>query len=320
MTSVDDNDTVQIVPDPDKLFVYHRQQLSAMLDGELSPDEAKFMLRRLQHDVELAACWERWQVCGDVLRGQRNDLLPADFARRVAVAVGAGGHAAADVHEARVARRPRLARWGGGAAVAASVALMAVFVGRQLPEAALEPVAEPVPMVAQAGSAPAQAQDPVAAEAAPGVPVATIAAADVPAPETPVAQPDAAVALAAVAAAAEAPRRAAQRRATRTQPRAAAAQTAQAPVAIAAANDALPPASFADGAMTASDAFAMPQATARPWPRALLSPQSGFTVSSGGLLPREPRFEPRLPGGHLAPWGAPLAAPAEPQADAAVQP
>src|SRR5690606_36407727 len=62
---------------PDRLYAHNRRQLSAMLDGELSPDQARFMLRRLQHDGELAACWERWQVCGDVLRGRGHSLLPA---------------------------------------------------------------------------------------------------------------------------------------------------------------------------------------------------------------------------------------------------
>ncbi|NZA26934.1 sigma-E factor negative regulatory protein, partial [Luteimonas sp. SJ-92] len=91
----DDSEALQIGPDPDKLYLYHRQQLSAMLDGELSPDQARFMLRRLQHDVELASCWERWQVCGDVMRGQRNALLPADFAEGVARAIAGGDHALA---------------------------------------------------------------------------------------------------------------------------------------------------------------------------------------------------------------------------------
>ena len=54
MNHADDIDAMQIGPDPDKLLVYHRRQLSAMLDGELSPDEAKFMLRRLQHQRRIA--------------------------------------------------------------------------------------------------------------------------------------------------------------------------------------------------------------------------------------------------------------------------
>src|SRR3546814_12877083 len=76
-----------IQPQTDKLDDHHRQQLSAMLDGELLPDQAKFMLRRLEHDGELAACWERWQVCGEVMRGRQGALLPADFSRRVAAAI-----------------------------------------------------------------------------------------------------------------------------------------------------------------------------------------------------------------------------------------
>src|SRR3546814_9904393 len=88
MTPRDDtqaNDMIQ--PQTDKLDDHHRQQLSAMLDGELLPDQAKFMLRRLEHDGELAACWERWQVCGEVMRGRQGALLPADFSRRVANAI-----------------------------------------------------------------------------------------------------------------------------------------------------------------------------------------------------------------------------------------
>src|SRR5699024_9520710 len=129
MTPQDDTDSIQIVPDPDKLDRYHRQQLSAMLDGELSPDQARFMLRRLQHDAELADCWERWQLCGDLLRGQRNALLPADFAQKVSAALAAGNAPA----PAAVAQpgSPRLLRWGGGAALAASVAMVALLVGRQ---------------------------------------------------------------------------------------------------------------------------------------------------------------------------------------------
>ena len=31
----------------------HRQQLSALIDGELSADQARFLIRRLEHDQEL---------------------------------------------------------------------------------------------------------------------------------------------------------------------------------------------------------------------------------------------------------------------------
>ena len=101
------------------------------------------MLRRLEHDAELAECWERWQLCGDVMRGLHHDLLPADFSRRVALAIAGDGQrnaASADAGSppagARTAsgssRRASLSRWGG-AALAASVAMAALFITRQFP-------------------------------------------------------------------------------------------------------------------------------------------------------------------------------------------
>src|SRR5690606_10152354 len=102
-----------------------------LMDGDLAADEARFLLRRLQHDQDLAGCWERWQLCGDVLRGQGRAPAPAGFAARVAQAIAAD---AATKDAAPLAQPPRprhlLARWGGGA-LAASVALVALFMARQ---------------------------------------------------------------------------------------------------------------------------------------------------------------------------------------------
>ena len=66
-------------PLPDKFELHYRQQLSALIDGELPADEARFVLRRLQHDEELSGCHERWQLCGDILRGRVCMPAPADF-------------------------------------------------------------------------------------------------------------------------------------------------------------------------------------------------------------------------------------------------
>jgi len=125
MSMADHTEPLQIAPDPETLYTFHRQQLSAMLDGELSPDEARFMLRRLEHDVELARCWERWQLCGELLRGRADGLLPSDFAARVAASV----QAPAPRPQARMnaPRRSRMMMWGG-MGLAASVALAAVLV------------------------------------------------------------------------------------------------------------------------------------------------------------------------------------------------
>ena len=159
MTQHEDSDSIQILPDADKLDRYHRQQLSAMLDGELSPDQARFMLRRLQHDVELAERWERWQMSGDVLRGQRNALLPADFASRVSMAIT--DEQSQPVQQPARSGGQRVLRWGGGAALAASVAMAALLVGRQ---------GGPMPEQAPVQAVPALA---ASAEAAPQEPAPT---------------------------------------------------------------------------------------------------------------------------------------------------
>lgn len=262
-------------PTIDKLDTHHRQQLSALMDGELLADQARFLLRRLQHDHDLAGCWERWQLCGDVLRGHAQAPAPAGFAERVALAI-AGDAAASNAAQAALAApaaRPRnlLARWGGGA-LAASVALVALFMARQQ-----SPQDVPVSDGAQVAST--QASAPATAPASPAGPA-----------------PDAeAYAAAAVAVAAAAPRRqdATRRSATRSQQAARSAQRvarADAPVrangsvgAQGAPSDAV--AALAATAMpTASDPFSHRAHDAvvapRPWPRSALP---GYPSATGAL-------------------------------------
>ena len=79
-----------ISPNSDKFEIHYRQQLSALIDGELPADEARFLLRRLQHDDELSGCHERWQLCGDVLRGMASAPAGAASAQWKGV-LNAGG-------------------------------------------------------------------------------------------------------------------------------------------------------------------------------------------------------------------------------------
>ncbi len=284
-------------PPPDKRYAHHRWQLSAMLDGELSPDEAKFMLRRLQHDSALAACWERWQVGGDVLRGRGHALLPADFSRRVARAI-AHSDVGEAVPELQPAFRARNGRWGGRAALAASVAVAALFVARQLP-------GDGVPT----GS---------------GTPGGVVATAPVQLPAESV--PDAGASFAAAASALAAAGAVAERR-TRTQaqatqmqdaqehgivrrgpPRSVAQQppAAQPPMIVAASQQlqaAELPATLALPRTNPADPFAaLAIAPPRPWPRAILpqlasagSLATRFGEGAAGSVfhPFEPRLQPR---------------------------
>ena len=303
MTSRDDTKAEDMTqPQTDKLDDHHRQQLSAMLDGELLPDQAKFMLRRLEHDGELAACWERWQVCGEVMRGRQGALLPADFSRRVANALVDQRDAApaADV-AATATKQPRWARWGGGAALAASVAMAALFVGRQAPGP--EPAAPP-PVVASTMAPRADA---------PTVPLPE------PTAPSPTQAPDAASTLAAAVAAAEVPRRAAQRRASRGQQQRAASRvrrSTQAPVTVAVAATASPlgtgtasaPAVLAEAdspaASTVTELFNAGPMQPRPWPRAILPDlpaRDAFTVGYGDMAQQQHPFHPFEPRVELQP-------------------
>src|SRR5687768_305721 len=121
----------------DKVDLHYRQQLSALMDGALAPDEARFLLRRLQHDGELSEYWERWQLAGEVMRGRAVTMLPAGFAARVGEAIAEAPAAS----KPQTQPRTRWARWGGSVALVASVAVVALLATRQAPNAPEQPAA-----------------------------------------------------------------------------------------------------------------------------------------------------------------------------------
>ncbi|ASL00187.1 sigma-E factor negative regulatory protein [Xanthomonas citri] len=264
----------------DKFELHYRQQLSALVDGELSADESRFLLRRLAHDEELAGCHERWQLCGDVLRGAASAPAPLDFAARVRGAI-----AEEPAPQAQPAARPGARwRWGGGAAIAASVAAIAMFLARErLPDTAA-PGAE-TPVYATAAQLPPASQTPQ-------VPVTPKAPA-APAPGTP--DEVAALAAAVPAAALASTRRGA---ATRNQQvaRSAAARQQQAPTPMVAAAVPAPTATSSAVAATPSNPFTHPDTTlqARPWPRAALS--------GAGESPLNASFRQSRPGTAFYPF------------------
>lgn len=247
-TAIPDRD-----PAVDRILDHNRLQLSALVDGELPPEQARFLLRRLEHDEELRGCWERWQLAGDVLRGLDSAILPGGFSERVAVAVAAERGAGQ-----ATTRHARWARWGGGAALAASVAVIAMFLVRQSPEAG-------------APNAPAPATIAIA-KPAPSPPASL-------APDV----PDRAAQLAVAVAVADAPRKVMARRSRgqsqRAALRASTRGAAEAPIAVAANSAPTTNATAADP--FSGQAVSLPD---RPWPRALLpgSPaNSAFTVDYG---------------------------------------
>ena len=231
-------------PDPvsglSRIDALHRQQLSALIDGELDAYQARFLIRRLEHDDSLSGCQERWLIAGDVLRGQLAAVAPVDFAARVAAALPAAT-APSPARRGAVRRWP----WAAGGALAAGMALLAVIGLPQQPA----PQAPAVPEVASAPPVVA----PVMPDSVPVVPVVPVPA--VVAPRT--------------VAAAPSPRPA-------TAPRAAAvaSRAAPAPVTVAAqspTSELLP---------ATGSPFALPVADppARPWPRSRLPAGDTFNV------------------------------------------
>ncbi|GHC06280.1 sigma-E factor negative regulatory protein [Thermomonas carbonis] len=269
-----------------------REQLSALMDGALPADETRFLLRRLQHDASLAECWERWRLGGEVMRGLAPaQRLPADFASRVALALQQDEQPSKTV--ASPGRKPTWLRWGGGAAMAASLAVVVGFVARQ--PVADTPGVAPPPLVAAASTQLDPAPVPSLPEpAAPSLPAAS---------ETLVA----ATAIAAVARPQRSRNSASSTQATRIST---APQRERQIEALATAN--LP-----------IDA-PQPDIVTRPWPRSVLPQYAGnpLAASFGGQVRAEAPYNPfESPAlAEIPPPAASQSAPESAPADASSRP
>lgn len=96
------------------------EQISQFIDDEMSPEESDFFVRRLQNDADARRQYLRYQLIGAAVRGENLQPVAADLGRRFERALE---------HDESALRRPA-ASWSqlaGGAGIAASVALVAVF-------------------------------------------------------------------------------------------------------------------------------------------------------------------------------------------------
>lgn len=110
-----------------------REQLSALMDGALPEDQTRFLLRRLQHDTELAGSWERWRIASDVMRGLAPARhLPSDFAARVSAAVQGAALPQAPRSVAAAASSRLWWRGAGIGVIAAALAAVALVAGPTL--------------------------------------------------------------------------------------------------------------------------------------------------------------------------------------------
>ena len=272
------------------------ETLCALFDGELRGDEARFALKRLGHDAQWRDTVGRWQLYGDALRGQAHGVAANGFADRVALALREEQTQHVMPAKGGGSRRA----WMGGA-LAASVAVAALFVTRPFsddapstssrvsPPVASGPTATPTPRIAATAASRAPAITAPRASVSPG-------AAN---PRSPDNTPGARVAAAAVAAV-DVPRRVSERRSTRPQNARSTQRPGRAIAAPAIAASATQTA-IADAAPAASRKPFQPdhvEPASRPWPRAVLPQYAGngaLTASFGTSSAASPSFYPFEP-------------------------
>ncbi len=59
------------------------EQVSALVDGELSEEECKRVMDSLRNDPQAGSCWGHYHLISDVLKNKLPDKVSADFAARV---------------------------------------------------------------------------------------------------------------------------------------------------------------------------------------------------------------------------------------------
>jgi negative regulator of sigma E activity len=84
-----------------------REQLSALLDGELPRDEMDLLMRRLEKDPELRRTFGSYALIGETLRAPGGRVAPPSFAARVTAAIE---EAPASIEKAAAARPASVAK------------------------------------------------------------------------------------------------------------------------------------------------------------------------------------------------------------------
>ena len=100
------------------------EQLSALMDGQLAEEQARFLRRRLEHDAELRATWSRLQLASACLKGHAALPMALDCA-------------AVRAHASTARSSRGWMRW----AAVASVAALAVALAPRLVQAPATPAA-----------------------------------------------------------------------------------------------------------------------------------------------------------------------------------
>jgi len=105
-----------------------REDLSALMDGELGAEPARFLLRRTEGDSDLARTWSRWHLIRACLAERAQASTHSDPIR-IAAASDDDAFVARVMAQLQATAQPRRhwARYIGGGAIAASVAAAALM-------------------------------------------------------------------------------------------------------------------------------------------------------------------------------------------------
>ena len=144
-----------------------REQMSALLDGELPQDQIGLLVRRMERDSELRRAFGSYVLVGETLRAPGGRTASQGFAARVQSVIDAGGAALPTVLDGRVTRHASWVRPVAATAIAAGAAFAALLLvrpGDRQAAPVLADVAAPAPAVAElpqsdnASPTPAQSQ------------------------------------------------------------------------------------------------------------------------------------------------------------------
>ncbi|MDX1506773.1 MAG: sigma-E factor negative regulatory protein [Woeseiaceae bacterium] len=113
-------------------------QLSAFVDGELPENEAELLLRRMSQDAELRQQVAEYLAIGRAMRGDAQ--VPGIDRLRERVSGELGEPLADEVQDDILPRERRFMRPAVGVAIAASVALVAIFSLNQVIDDNVEPL------------------------------------------------------------------------------------------------------------------------------------------------------------------------------------
>jgi sigma-E factor negative regulatory protein RseA len=143
-----------------------REQISALLDGELASGEISLLVRRMERDAELRRAFGNYVLAGESLRSPGVLLASPGFAARVGAALDDGPVEISSPLGADIRAPRRWVRPLAGMAVAAGAALAAVLLvpvgersGGLLAGRSAGPVPVSVAALPVGGSSPTPAQN-----------------------------------------------------------------------------------------------------------------------------------------------------------------